>query len=212
MEDIAITFFSLLLVFFLLVIIVLVKTKQAELTLSFKIFLFFFFGVPIFFMVRTKWGSGKLEKQHEEYFKNFNISFVGRVDGMFKYEWFPEYQPGGGPKFNLYRLKLLKSTTKYYDPSDTSYFYCTIKDSIAILIEETIHDNILGDNLLYFNGKVDTMYHYKIKRKKRIKKGKTIWLNEYDTILYDKWRPEHIFNQPHRHYIYEEYKKVKRLK
>jgi hypothetical protein len=184
--------------------------KRLKLTFGFIIFLLLFFGVPTTVIVKIQYGKERHYIRYKEYFKNFNISFVGKVNRMHLYESNPGIQPGAGPKFNVYYLRILKSSVKNYDPSDTTdNFYCVIRDSAAILIEETIHDSILVGDLLYYNGKVDTMYHYIIKQRKIIKSGREIWLDKYDTILYERWRPAHILNDPHRRYIFDEFEKIK---
>ena len=213
MINLFIIFLSIYLTGFFFLVRWIFKRQKGEIGIFFKIFVLVVFGGSIALMIRLKTGEKRLEKEHQQYFDNFNVSFAGRVYDYRAYEFRKDLQPGGGPKFNLYFLEIIKSTVKNYDPSDTTTdFYCIIRDSMAMVIESTWHDSIFVGSILYFNGKVDTMYHYTTKlrdnqrHREILKSGQEIWSYKYDTVLYDKWRPEKIFNQPHRYFLYREYK------
>jgi hypothetical protein len=205
--DLGVYTFTLFMSIVLIFVVYNVWKKRLKLTFGNIIFLSIFFGVFITVIVKLKSGQKRYYKEYKEYFKNFNISFVGKIYDMRKYEWRKDLQPGAGPKFNIYFLEILKSSVKNYDPSDTSEnFYCIIKDSVAMLIEETIHDKMYVGDILYYNGKKDTMYHYTLEPFEKSIPGSAIKEIKYETILYEKWRPKNILDQQHKDNMFREYK------
>jgi hypothetical protein len=152
-------------------------------------------GVVILFTISfiyTFWRNSNTNSLEKAYFDKVNFSFKGVVDGAFRYNSDSEdgrkLQPGGGAKFNIYYLETLHSSIEDYDPRDSTLeFYCLVKKNRIYIIETTRHENIKGNDIIEFNGKVDSVYHYKtVLRKEK---------NKYyeDTVLYDQWRPTDIF-------------------
>lgn len=171
----------------------------------FKMFIVYtlIFGILSFVIIKMKFGVNTLEGEAQKFYDNFNVSFIGKVYNYDTYESSPHRQIGGGPKFNIYFLEIYRSSVENYDPSDTTDdFYCIIRDSVGIVIEETIRKDIGGGDILYYNGEKDLMYHITFKARKI---GPGEWTQ--DTILNSKWRPENIIGQPHRRMFYDKYRK-----
>jgi hypothetical protein len=169
----------------------------------FRDFLFIMGFIIIITTIYTLWRNSNTDSLENEYFEKANFSFKGVVAGSFRYNSSSEdgrkLQPGAGPKFNIYHLRPLYSTIDDYDPRDSTLdFYCLIKKDKIYIIEWTMHENIEGSDIIEFNGKVDSTYHYKIVL--REKNGKCY----NDTVLYAKWRPTDIFWSVHRENLVRE--------
>lgn len=67
-----------------------------------------------------------------------------------------------GAKLNAYYLNLNKITINNYDPRDLTFdIYCIIKNPYAIVFERTFpKKHIDVGDVLYYNVKVDSMFHY----------------------------------------------------
>lgn len=168
-----------------------------------KHFLFIFGALVITIIIYTIWRNSRIKSIENKYFENVNFSFRGVVVAANRYTGYSEtdkkLQPARGTKFNIYYLEKLSSTIKEYDPRDsTSEFYCLIKKDEIVIIESAERKNIEGNDIIEFNGIVDSVYHYKKVYKKKSGKG------YIDTVLYNQWRPTDIFWEGHRRNLVRE--------
>ena len=154
-------------------------------------------SIAIFHTIRVRKIANEKDRA---FYKNFNESFAGRVVKIKAYIMNDDIQVGRGPKFNAYYLNLRRSTITDYDPRDSTFdIYCIIKGSSAIVFEEIStfpkkHIDI-GD-ILYYNGKTDSMFNYKVfNRDTNFKIDKrAFYAKKRVPILINAWQPSEIYN------------------
>ncbi len=153
---------------------------------AFKIFEFIFVVLVVFIVVRggilAQLEEKAKAKKNKIYYKSFNKYFRGTVVKIKRR--LPERK--GGLRYACYRLKLIESNSRYYNPSKPkSEYFCVIDFPYAEVMARDYGDVKIGDTC-FFNGTTDCLWT-KVGNKKwrgqRPNIGRYAFLNSpYSTI------------------------------